>query len=100
MNMLWIVSGQTYQQLPIDFKTFRQTTVGNTQHQTFTFSYPFEKGQMTLSSEKNGRLLISYGEKRIAELSVSESFVWREQGQALTFTLTETAVKEAVYYID
>ncbi|MGE7717969.1 DNA-directed RNA polymerase subunit alpha, partial [Priestia megaterium] len=34
---------------------------------------PLERGygQMTLSSEKNGRLLISYGEKRIAELSVS-----------------------------
>ncbi|PEX02099.1 type VII secretion protein EssC [Priestia megaterium] len=100
MNMLWVVSGQTYQQLPVDFKTFRQATVGNTQHQTFTFSYPFEKGQMTLSSEKNGRLLISYGEERIAELSVSESFVWREQGHALTFVLTGTAVKEAVYYID
>ncbi|SIQ63076.1 type VII secretion protein EssC [Priestia flexa] len=101
MSILWVFSGTTYQQLPINFDNFRQATVGNSSKETVTFSsYPFEKGVVTISTTEDQRVVISQGDNELSQLSYYDSITLQESNQELRFVLSPAKLQEDTYYID
>ncbi|WP_368505844.1 type VII secretion protein EssC [Alkalihalophilus sp. As8PL] len=98
MEQLFVFYKSTYQLYPFLHDHKKVTIGGGEEHTLTVYTFPFERGAISIEKVEE-RYEVYQGEKRLGELSSSQSVTVSEQGESLTLVIKSDTEAAATYYV-
>ncbi|TSB44902.1 type VII secretion protein EssC [Alkalicoccobacillus porphyridii] len=101
MSQLWIITPTMYQTIPIETSGEEHSLwIGPDKNYALTTSFPLDEGDIEVRNDPTSSTCVIYqNNKRLAELTVGESYTHQQKSDDIVFKWTAESVETDLFYV-